>query len=84
MPVLVFPDDSHRIVVAPVHGKVAVGCHGPVIFIGYRRAQGQGQRIGVVIRVQGNGYAVRRIFCLDLVIRDKYTGGIVHPVVGKR
>ena len=67
---------------APVHGKVTVGRHCAVIFIGRRRAHGQGQRIGVVICIEGNGHAFRRVFRLDLVIGCINPGGIVHPVIG--
>ena len=72
---------------APVHGKVTVGRHCAVIFIGRRRAHGQGQRIGFVVRVQGNGHAVcnsRTIccgLCLDPVIGGIHAGGVIHPVI---
>ena len=51
IPVLVFPHDGNRIVMAPVYAKVTVGRHGAVILIGSRRPQGQGQGIGVVLCV---------------------------------
>ena len=88
MPVFIFPNDGNGIVMAPVYGKVAVGRHSTVIFISCRRACRKSQRIGFVVRIQGNGHAVcnsRTIccrLCLDPVIGGIHAGGVIHPVIG--
>ena len=67
---------------APVHAKVAMGRHNTAVFVIGSRSHGKRQRIGVVIRIQGNVHALRRIFCLNLVIGEEHAGGIVHVVIG--
>ena len=52
MPSEIFPDYGNRIVMAPVHAHVTMGSHHAVIFIGRCRTYRQGQRIGIVVRVQ--------------------------------
>ena len=82
LPVHVLADHSHGIVMSPVHGKVAKGRHLPAILIGCCSAYGQGQRISIVVCIQGQVYAFIRVICLDPVIRGIYTRGIIHPVIG--